>query len=117
MLEKLFGNVVIEKVLFYILVNEKGYGARLSKALNVPLFSVQKALERLEAGGILVALDEGRTRIFRFNPRYPMLEQLKAFLQKAYSFLPMPIKSELYEATERRRPRRTGKPLRKVNGD
>lgn len=117
MLEKLFGNVVIEKVLFYLLINQKGYGSQLSAVLRVPLYSVQKALQRLEDGAIIVALEEGKTRVFQFNPRYPFLEELKAFLKKAYVFLPDTIKLGLYEAPLRRRPRRTGKPLKRVTVD
>ena len=112
MLEKLFGNVVIEKVLFYLLKNDGGYGAQLSADLGVPLYSVQKALERLESGGIIAAKQQGKTRVFGFNPRYPFLKELKAFLAKSYEFVPKEQKTKIYEAPARKRPRRTGKPLR-----
>ena len=111
MLEKLFGNAVIEKILFFILMNEKGYGSELAKALETPLYSIQKALMRLEDAGVIVALQEGKTRVFQFNPRYPFLQELKAFLEKAYKFLPNEYKEQFYEAPTRRRPRKTGKPL------
>jgi hypothetical protein len=64
MLEKLFGNPVIEKILFYLLSNKKGYGMQLSHVLKIPLYSVQKALMRLEDGGIIVAQLEGKTRVY-----------------------------------------------------
>ena len=54
MLEKLFGNIVIEKILFYLLANEKGYASQLKKELGIPLYSIQIALTRLEQGGIIV---------------------------------------------------------------
>ncbi len=117
MLEKLFGNVVIEKILFYLLMNEKSYGSELSKILETPLYSVQKALMRLEDGGVIVALEEGKTRMFQFNPRYPFLKELKAFLNKAYDFLPIEMKKRFYEAPLRRRPRKTGKPLKRLSDD
>lgn len=111
MLEKLFGNPVIEKILFYILINEKGYASQMKKIFNIPLYSIQIALARLETGGIIVAQQEGKTRIYQFNPRYPLLKELKIFLTKAYSFLPEDYKSKYYEVPVRKRPRRTGKPL------
>ena len=113
MLEKLFGNPVIEKVLFYLLVNETGYGSKLKQCLGIPLYSVQRALARLEDGGIIAAQQQGKTRVYQFNPRYPLLKELKSFLQKAYSFLPDEHKKKFYEITERCRPRRTGKPFKR----
>ncbi len=117
MLEKLFGNPVIEKVLFYLLMNKTGYGGQLARSLDEPLYGVQRALLRLEEGGIVVAHLEGKTRLYQLNPRYPFLKELKEFLTKAYSFLPEGEKRSLYEAPVRRRPRRTGKPLKRVDDD
>lgn len=111
MLEKLFGNVVIEKILFYLLANQKGYATEMKEALGVPLYSVQIALARLERGGILVRQAQGKTQIYQFNPRFPFLEELKAFLKKAYDSIPEDMRKKLYESSVRKRPRRTGKPL------
>lgn len=115
MLEGLFGNSVIEKILFFLLKNEKSYGAELAKVLEVRLYSVQNALQRLEDGGIISGTYEGKTRVYRFNPRYPFLEELKAFLSKAYAFIPLKYQSKYYESPIRRRPRRKGKPYRMVH--
>jgi len=117
MLERLFGNAVIEKVLFYLLKNEEGYGSELSKILEIPLYSVQRSLDRLEAGGIIAARTLGKTRLYQFNPRYPFLKELKCFLSKAYTFLPKELKERFYEAPVRKRPRRKGKPLKRVSDD
>ncbi len=106
MLEKLFGNPVIEKILFYLLKNEEGYGLELSKTLETPLYSIQKALDRLEAGGLIAAQLKGRTRLYRFNPRYPFLKELKRLLIKAYTFLPDDQREKFYERPIRKRPRR-----------
>lgn len=111
MLENLFGNAVIEKILFFLLKNDKAYPSELSRILEVPLFSCQKALERLEKGGIVVNMTEGRTRIYQINPRYPLRKELIHFLEKAYSFLPEKLRKKHYEAPTRKRPRRKGKPL------
>ena len=111
MLESLFGNVVIEKVLFYLSVNQKCYPSELKAVFQSPLYSFQKALERLERGGIIVCHKEGKMVIYQFNPRYPFLKELKAFLEKAYSFFPDEIRKKYYEPMERKRPRRQGKPL------
>jgi len=111
MLEKLFGNVVIEKILFYLLVNEKSYAMQMKDELGISLYSIQIALARLEQGGIVVRQAYGKTQIYQFNPRYPFLVELKAFLKKAYESLPDELRNRLYETPIRRRPRRKGKPL------
>ena len=111
MLESLFGNSIIEKVLFYLLVNQKCYPSQLSKTFQTPLYSFQRALGRLESGGIIVGFKEGKTLIYQFNPRYPFLNELKTFLTRAYQFLPAEIRQKYYEPIVRKRPRRLGKPL------
>lgn len=111
MLENLFGNSVIEKQLFYLIKNKKTYASEISKIFQIRLFSCQIAFERLEKGGILISFKEGRTRIYTFNPRYPLLRELTEFLEKAYTFLPKEIRSKYYEQAVRKRPRRKGKPL------
>lgn len=111
MLEGLFGNESIERVLFYLLNNETCYALQLKKQLEISLSSVQQALLRLEKGGILVSALVGKTRVFQFNPRYFFLQDLRSFLQRAYDTLPEEIKKKFYEPLIRKRPRRTGKPL------
>lgn len=76
---------------------------------GVPLFSVQKQLLRFEAGGILVSQLKGKTRMFYWNPRFPLKSELRSFLKRAIELLPETEKEKYF--TGRRRPRRTGKPL------
>ena len=111
MLESLFGNGSIERVLFYLLVNKRCYGTELKGVFGGSLCVYQQALQRLEGGGILVSFLRGRTRIFEFNPRYPFLGELRLFLERAYKFLPEEVRLRYYEPRVRKRPRRTGKPL------
>jgi len=111
MLESLFGNPIIEKVLFFLLVNEKCYPSQLRNTFQNPLFSFQRALARLEKGNVIVSHKEGKTLIYQFNPRYPFLNELRAFLQNVYEFFPKEIKEKYYEPITRKRPRRQGKPL------
>lgn len=111
MLESLFGNPVIEKILFFLIANEKGYPSQLKNAFQSPLYSFQRAFGRLEKGGIIISHREGKTLIYMFNPRYPFLNELKVFLKKGYNSLPEEMREKYYEPTIRRRPRRQGKPL------
>lgn len=111
MLEALFGNESIERILFFLLKNNTCYALQLKNQFGTALSPLQQALLRLEKGGILVSTLAGKTRIFQFNPRYLFRKELSAFLERAYETLPEEIKKKYYEQAVRKRPRRTGKPL------
>lgn len=111
MLAPVFGNKNVEKVLFFLLMNERCYGRQLSRVFQQSITPFQKVLERLENGGLIVSFLEGKTRSYLFNPRYPFLKELKDFLTKAYEFIPQSEKDKYYEPKIRKRPRRKGKPL------
>ncbi|MDX8431421.1 MAG: hypothetical protein SNF33_06450 [Candidatus Algichlamydia australiensis] len=110
MLEAIFGKAIYEKILFYLIANEKAYPLQLKTALDLHLYSVQKALDRLEYGGILVHQKTGKTLVYQFNPRYFFLKELKQLLKKAYSAIPKEQVKKYYQPQVRKRPRRRGKP-------
>lgn len=87
--EELFGNPNIEKVLLFLLVNEKCYATQLYHWLGGALTPIQQALRRLEKGGIVTSHLKGKTRLFRFNPHYPFLKELQALLKQGYHHLPL----------------------------
>ncbi len=111
MLEYLFANKNVEKVLIYLCLHSKANASELSRAFGTALDPIQKTLKKLETGGLLASFLEGRTRVFSWNPRYPFLKEIQELAQKAYSFLPTAIQETYYQSTKRKRPRRTGKPL------
>jgi predicted transcriptional regulator len=88
MLKSLFGNDTIEKVLLYLENYEEGFAAEIARTYNIPLNMVQKQLKRLEEGGIVVSIPQGRTRVYLWNPRYSFLKELRSLLHKAINFLP-----------------------------
>lgn len=109
MLEGLFSTINRERVLLYLLAREEAYPREVAKFYATDLRSIQNQFERLEAGSVLVSRMVGNTRLFTFNPRYPFQAELQALLEKALSFYPPDEKQRLI--MNRRRPRRTGKPL------
>jgi len=109
MLEDLFGSKNRERVLQFILANDQGYARQIADFYGSSIDPIQKQLERLEQGGILVSQTVGRTRLFMFNPRYAFRKELIALLEKARSFYPESEIERLIK--QRKRPRRTGKPL------
>lgn len=111
MLEYLFGNKNVEKILIYLSLHGKANATELSHAFDSSLDPIQKTLKKLEEGGLIASFLEGRTRVFQWNTRYPFLQEIQALAKKAYEFLPIHIQESYYQANKRKRPRRTGKPI------
>ena len=109
MLEALLGNATIEKVLFFLETYGQGYPKEISRTFNIPVNGIQQQFRRLEDGGIVVSFLEGKTRLYRFNPRYPFLKELQSMLGRAMEFLSEKELAQYYR--KRTRPRKPGKPL------
>jgi hypothetical protein len=108
MLEGLFGNITVERILFYLSVYGEGYPLGMARTFGVPVNSIQQQVKRLENNGIVASRLTGNVRIYTFNPRYPFLKELRSLITRAYGFLPETEKSRFYRM--RTRPRRAGKP-------
>lgn len=109
MLEAVLGSISCERVLVFLAARDEGYAREIANFYTTSLAPVQKQLDKLEAGGVLSSRTVGRTRLYVFNPRYPFLTELKAFLTRALFFYDQELQSRLL--LDRRRPRRRAKPL------
>jgi predicted ArsR family transcriptional regulator len=109
MLTPLFGTENSERALLFILTRHEGYAREIAQFFDTNLYAIQRQLDKLEAGGVLVSHTAGRTRLYQFNPRYPFLNELRQLLEKALSFYPEDVRDDL--VMNRRRPRKRGKPL------
>jgi len=109
MIETILGSSSSEKVLMFLFARDQGYAREIARFFDTDVAPIQKQLEKLENGGVLVSRLAGRTRLFSFNPRYPMVEELRSLLEKTLQFYPDDLREALIMV--RRRPRRRGKPL------
>ncbi|HLC03419.1 MAG TPA: winged helix-turn-helix domain-containing protein [Anaerolineales bacterium] len=109
MLESLFGSKSAERILLFLFAREEGYPTEIARLFRTDLYGIQRKLDGLEAGGIVASKKVGRTRVYTFNPGYPLLAELKAILAKAITFYPEELTVPLL--MNRRRPRRRGKPI------
>jgi predicted ArsR family transcriptional regulator len=107
MLEPLLNSQNKEQVLVFLLARQEGYATEIARFFDTHLYGVQKQLDNLEAGGILVSRKVGRTRLYTYNPRYALVEELKSLIEKALSFYPDDLQEALL--MDRRRPRLRGK--------
>lgn len=111
MLEYLFANKNVEKILIYLYLHEKANASELRVLFGSALDPIQKTLRKLEAGGLLVSFLEGKTRVFQWNPRYPFIKEIQDLAGKTFQYLPRDIQEKCYQVNKRKRPRKTGKPL------
>ena len=109
MLEGLVGNATVEKVLLYLEQFEQGYPSEIARIFDLPVAMVQRQLDRLERGGIVVSRLRGRTRLFEWNPSFRFRDELRALLRKTVQALPAADRKRYL--SQRRRPRRAGKPI------
>jgi DNA-binding transcriptional ArsR family regulator len=103
-----FGSLSRTGCLIALRLLDESYPRELARLLEMPLFSVQRALGRLERDGLVAARSRGRTRVFRLNPAYFAARELEQLLSRLIAQEP-----ELDKRSRalRRRPRRTAKPL------
>jgi len=98
-----------ERVLLFLAARQRGYASEIAGFYNRNLFGVQTQLEKFESGGLLISSKVGRTRVYEFNPRYPLLKEFLQLMKKALQFLPVEEQERLL--VFRGRPRRKGNPL------
>ena len=108
MLEFFISSASRRKVLIYLLNNQsKEYHLReLGRNIGEPAPVIKRELDRLEQIGFLLSWIEGNQRRFKVNPRFFLLNELKAFVDKAtgFSVPPKVLQSfSLKETLEKRR--------------
>ena len=108
MLETLFGGATAEKVLLYLASYGEGYAKEIADRFSIPFSMVQKQLMKFETSGLLASQLKGRTRVYGWNPRFPLKGEALALFQRALEFVPEEEQQRYFRG--RRRPRRTGKP-------
>jgi predicted transcriptional regulator len=109
MLEAILGSEGSERVLLFLAARGQGYASEIASTFDMSVSNVQKHLERMERGGLLVNAMIGRSRVYSLNPRYAFKDEVETLLNKAVVMSPPALQETLL--LNRRRPRRSGKPL------
>lgn len=105
---RLFGTVARSRTLLTIALLGESYPREIARIAGVPLMSAQRAVNDLEAQGVVSSRIQGTQREVKLNPRYFAFEQLRSLLLRLAAAEP-----QITETVEnlRRRPRRAGKEL------
>lgn len=108
MLEDILGKAA-QKILLHLYHYGETYASAVSRDLSTSLGQVQRQLDRLENAGVLVSKRSGKTRVYTFNPKSPYTKSLQEMVRITYDSIPLKEREKLF--SERRRPRRRGKPV------
>ncbi len=109
MIETIFGSETASKVMLYLYHYGEAYASGLAKDMDITLSQVQKQLDKFDQAGILVSKKIGTTRIYTFNPKLGLTKKLQELIGVFYNSLSISQKESLF--SERRRPRKKGKPV------
>lgn len=108
LIESLVGSAAAERVLLYLANYDEGYAASIARTFGLSGGQVQKQLDKFEQGGLLLHQPKGRTRLYTWNPRWPLQNELAELLEATLALLPNDFKTQYFR--QRRRPRLKGKP-------
>lgn len=103
-----FGSQTRTRVLLALELLGDAYPRELARALGSQLSGVQRALVSLERDGLVVGRTLGRVRLYRLNPAYIALAELRGYLSRLAE---RDVDLQARLSGLRRRPRRSGKPL------
>ena len=77
-----FGSRARTRALLALALMTESYPRELARIVQMPLFSVQKALASLERDQVLASRLLGRTRLYGINPRYLASRELREYLER-----------------------------------
>lgn len=109
MIETIFGNTTAAKIMLYLFHNGEAYASGIASDMGITKSQVIKQLNRFEEAGIFVSKEMGKIRVYTFNPKLGVTKKLKDLIQVFYDAIPLEQKEQMF--SERRRPRRKGKPV------
>lgn len=109
MLEGILGGRNAARVLLYLQNYGDGYATEIARTYGVALRPIQQQLDRFERADVLVSRLRGRTRVYEWNPRGPLIPRVRSLVATALEFVSPSDRERYYRA--RRRPRARGKAL------
>ncbi len=109
MLDKILGSEIAMKIMLHLVHYNEIYPSAVAKDYELTLSAVQKQFARFEEAGILVSKLVGRTRVYFFNKKSKAATKFYELVKVYYDGLSLKDKEKIF--SERRRPRRSGKPI------
>jgi DNA-binding transcriptional ArsR family regulator len=111
MLDKILGSETAMKIMLHLVHYGEIYPSAVANDYKISLSAVQKQFKRYEDAGILVSKLVGKSRVYMFNRKSPVVSPFIQFIKVYYDGLSLEDKEQIFSS--RRRPRRPGKPVLK----
>lgn len=109
MLDKILGSATAMKIMLHLIHYKEIYPTAVAKDYQISLSAVQKQFQRFEEAGILVSKLVGKSRVYFFDKKSPVVKPFIELIKVYYDGLSLEDKEQLFGT--RRRPRRAGKPV------
>jgi hypothetical protein len=109
MLEGIFGNKTAERVLLHVFHYGEIHASAIAGDYGIALNPIKRQLDRFETAGVLASKEVGRSRVYFFNPKSPLLGPVRELIRILYESIPLKEREGIFHV--RRRPRRKGKPV------
>jgi len=109
MLDKIFGTKTAELIMLHIFHYGEIHARGLARDTDKSLSAIQKQLQKFEDAGVIISKKIGNVRVYRFNKKSPLTKPLIELVKVVHSSMSISDKSILF--SERKRPRRAGKPI------
>ena len=87
MLETVLGSISAERVLLFLAARGKGYATEIARVFDTDLSPIQNQLDRMERGGLIKHVKQGRKKVYRLDPDYPLASELDALVTAAMGSL------------------------------
>ena len=71
------------RILQWLVENGEANSTALSRELRIALFGVQNQFHRLKKAGLLVSQKRRGAHYFSFNPKNPLLPEIRSLLRKS----------------------------------
>ena len=81
-IKAIFGSGSAARVLLFLERNGEAHAARIAGTYNAATTPIANQLGKLEAAGILVSREIGRSRVYAWNTANPVVDPLRRFLRE-----------------------------------
>jgi predicted nucleotidyltransferase len=82
-LETILGSTSAERVLLFLAARGEGYATEIARVFDTDLSPIQNQLDRMERGGLIKHVKQGRKKVYRLDPEYPLASELNALVTAA----------------------------------
>jgi DNA-binding transcriptional ArsR family regulator len=109
MLKVILGSETAAKIMLYLIHYGEAYANGVAKDMGITLSQVQKQFDKFETGGVLISKKIGTVRLYQFNQKLGIVKKFITLVEAFYEGIPLEQREKMF--SERRRPRRRGKPV------